>query len=122
MSVSELFINNVRMPTPALKGVSISREPIWSAASGRTSSGRMVGSVVARKTTLKLKWPPLTMAEAAALQSALEAEDFLNVRFTDAGGTTQSLTMYAGAASFTQYSWAEGMRYVVDAAVELIEQ
>ncbi len=110
-SISDLYINNVLMPTPALKGVVI-----------RTASGKMVGTIVARKTTLKLKWPPLTMAQAATLQQALEATDFFNVRFTDAGGVTRSLTMYAGTPSFAQYSWVEGVQYVVDAAVDLIEQ
>lgn len=121
-TISDLYINNVQMPTPALKGVVISREPVWSAASGRTASGKMVGTIVARKTTLKLKWPPLTMAQAATLQQALESADFFNVRFTDAGGVTRSLTMYAGTPSFAQYSWVEGVQYVVDAAVDLIEQ
>ncbi len=121
-TISDLYINNVRMPTPALQGVTITREPVWSAASGRTASGKMVGTIVARKTTLRLKWPPLTMAQAATLQQALEAADFLNVRFTDAGGVSRSLTMYAGTPSFSQYSWVEGVQYVVDVSVDLIEQ
>jgi hypothetical protein len=44
------------------------------------------------------------------------------VSFTDAGGERRSLTMYAGTPTYTQYSWKQGMQYVVDVSVELIEQ
>jgi hypothetical protein len=30
--------------------------------------------------------------------------------------------MYAGTPTYTQYSWKQGIQYVVDVAVELIEQ
>lgn len=121
-TISDLYINNTLMPTPLQGGVTISREPIWSAATGRTASGKMVGAIVARKTTLKIKWPPLTMTQAATILTALTAHDFLSVSFTDMTGTTRNLTMYAGTPSFTQYSWANGMRYVINGAVDLIEQ
>lgn len=121
-TISDLYINGVRMPTPALQGVSISREPIWSPDTGRTASGKMVGSIVARKTTLKLKWPPLTMSQAATILGAIEDNDFFSVKFTDAGGVTRTLTMYAGPPSFTQYSWADGSQYIIDASIDLIEQ
>ena len=122
-TISDLYINGVKMPTPALNGVTISREKIWSANTGRTASGKMAGTIIARKTTLKIKWPTLTMAEAATIEGAVSSgTEFFPVRFTDAGGTTRTLTMYAGTPSYTQYSWANGVQYVVDVAVDLIEQ
>lgn len=121
-TINDLKINNTTMPTPAINGVTINREPIWSAATGRTASGKMVGNIVTRKWTLKIKWPPLTMAQAATILTALTAHDFLSVSFTDMTGATRNLTMYAGTPSFTQYSWVDGVQYVVDAAVDLIEQ
>lgn len=121
-TISDLYINGTQMPTPALNGVTISREPVWSAATGRTSSGKMVGCIVARKTTLKIKWPPLTLAQAATILSAIESADFFSVAFTDMTNTRRNLTMYAGPPSFTEYSWVDGVQYVVDAAVDLIEQ
>lgn len=121
-TINDLKINNTTMPTPAINGVTISREPIWSAATGRTASGKMVGNIVARKWTLKIKWPPLTMSQASTILTALTSHDFLSVSFTDMTGTARNLTMYAGTPSFTQYSWADGVQYVVDGAVDLIEQ
>lgn len=122
-TISDLYINGTAMPTPALNGVTISREKIWSAATGRSSSGKMLGTIIAVKTTLKIKWPPLTMAQAAVIEAAVSSgTEFFPVRFTDAGGTTRTLTMYAGTPTYTQYSWANGTQYVVDASVDLIEQ
>ena len=122
-TISDLVVNGVTLPAPALNGVSISREKIWSAATGRTASGKMVGTVIAQKYTLKVKWPPLTMAQAALIQQAVSSgPEFFPVSFTDAGGQRRSLTMYAGTPTYTQYSWKQGMQYVVDVSVELIEQ
>jgi hypothetical protein len=122
-TISDLVVNGVTLPAPALNGVSISREKIWSAATGRTASGKMVGTVIAQKYTLKLKWPPLTMAQAALIQQAVSTgPEFFPVSFTDAGGQRRNLTMYAGTPTYTQYSWKQGIQYVVDVAVELIEQ
>lgn len=121
-TISDLYINNVLMPAPALQGVTIGGEPIWSPDTGRTASGKMVGSITARKTTLKIKWPPLTMSQAATIKGAIEAADFFPVQFTGADGTTRTLTMYAGPLSFIQYSWADGVQYVIDVSVDLIER
>ncbi len=122
-TITDLTINGVKMPTPALNGVTISREKIWSANTGRSASGKMLGNKIATKTTLKLKWPPLTMDEAAKIEAAVSnGPDFFPVKFTDAAGVTQTLTMYAGTPTYTQYSWAAGMQWVMDVAVDLIEQ
>jgi hypothetical protein len=122
-TISDLVVNGVTLPAPALNGVTISREKIWSAATGRTASGKMVGTIVAQKTTLRLKWPPLTLGQAALIQQAVSSgTEFFPVSFTDAGGVHRSLTMYAGTPTYTQYSWKNGLQYVVDVSVELIEQ
>lgn len=122
MTISDLYINNVKMPTPALEGVTLKYEPIWSANTGRTSSGKMVGTVVATKTTLSIKWAALSYADAAKIVSALKGTSFVPVRFTDLSGATKTLTMYGSAPSITQYSWATKAQWVKNVSVELIEQ
>lgn len=122
ITVSDLYINGARMPDPALEGVTISREKIWSSNTGRTTSGRMVGTVVAVKTTLKIKWPPLTPAQAAVIENAVSGGSFVPVRFTDATGATVTKTMYFGTPSYTVYSWADGVQYIKDVTVDGIEQ
>lgn len=122
ITVSDLYINGVRMPDPALEGVTIGREKIWSSNTGRTTSGKMVGTVVAVKTTLKIKWPPLTPAQTAVIENAVSGSPFVPVRFTDATGQTVTRTMYFGTPSYTVYSWADGVQYIKDVTVDGIEQ
>ena len=122
ITVSDLYINGVKMPDPALEGVTIGREKIWSSNTGRTTSGKMVGTVVAVKTTLKIKWPPLTPAQTAVIENAVSGRPFVPVRFTDATGSTVTRIMYFGTPSYTVYSWADGVQYIKDVTVDGIEQ
>lgn len=122
-TIADLVVNGVTLPAPALNGVTISEEKIWSANTGRTSSGKLVGTLIARKTTLRLKWPPLTLAQASLIKQAVSSNTaFFPVSFTDESGTRRSLTMYAGTPTYTQYNWIDGLQYVMDVAVDLIEQ
>ncbi len=41
ITVSDLYINGTKMPDPALEGVTVNREKIWSSNTGRTTSGKM---------------------------------------------------------------------------------
>ena len=124
ITVSDLYINSKKMPTPSLEGVVISREKIWSANTGRTAAGKMVGTVVAVKTTIKIKWPPLTPAQVAVIESAVSDGDnpFVPVKFTDATGVIVTKTMYFGTPTYTFYSWANGRQYLRDVSVTGIEQ
>lgn len=121
MAKEILTINGVTMPTPAMEGVTVSREKVWSANTGRSASGRMVGTIVAIKTTIKVKWPPLTLEEAQKIERAV-AKEFFPVVLTKGGDTVFDGTMYAGAPSYTVYSVASGLPYARDMCVDLIER
>ena len=124
ITVSDLYINGTKMPDPALEGVTVNREKIWSSNTGRTTSGKMVGTGVAVKTTLKIKWPILTPAQVATIEGAVSDPDnpFVPVKYTDATGSTVTKTMYFGTPSYTVYSWANGRQYIKGACVDGIEQ
>lgn len=124
ITVSDLYINGTKMPDPALEGVTVSREKIWSSNTGRTASGKMVGTVVAVKTKLKIKWPPLTPDQVATIEGAVsnQSAPFVPVEYTDATGSTVTKTMYFGTPSYTVYSWANGIQYIKDVSVDAIEQ
>lgn len=124
ITVSDLYIDGKKMPDPALEGVTVSREKIWSSNTGRVASGKMVGVVVAVKTTLKIKWPVLTPAQVEIIESAVSSKSnpFVPVKYTDATGSTVTKTMYFGTPSYTVYSWADGKQYIKDATVDAIEQ
>lgn len=124
MTVSELYINGVQMPTPALEGVTITSEKVWSANTGRDSTGKMVGTIVGVKAKLSIKWPPLTMAQVAVIEAAVsdKSKPFVPLKYTDMTGKTVTKTVYFGTPSYTQYSWAGGLQYVTDATVDAVEQ
>ena len=121
-SVTNLTINGIAMPDPALEGVTIATEKVWSANTGRTASGTMVGSVIARKTTIKIKWPVLTRAQAALIEQAVNAADFVPVSYLDMGGNRVTKTVYFSTPTYTLYSWANGLELVKDVSVEGIER
>jgi hypothetical protein len=81
----------------------------------------MVGTLVAVKDKLELRWSALEYGQFAALSAAI-AGDFFPVTYTDAAGVTVTKTMYAGDLSGKQYSWAEGLQYVTDVSLSLIER
>lgn len=124
ITVSELYIGGVQMPTPALEGVTITREKVWSSDTGRSSSGKMLGTIVAIKSKLTIKWPVLTFDQVQTIESAVsDADDpFVTVKYTDMTGTTVTKTMYFGTPTYTLYSGADGFQYVKDVTVDGIEQ
>lgn len=123
-TITELYINGVAMPPPALQGVTIAHNKVWSSDTGRTASGKMVGTLVAVKTKLTIKWPALTEEQAAVIISAVNSavSPFVPVKYRDASGTETTKTMYFGDISLTQYSWSDGFRRLVDVSVDAVEQ
>lgn len=124
ITVSELYIGGKQMPTPATEGVTITKEKIWSEDTGRTADGGMTGTIIAIKTKLSIRWPPLSPAQVAVIEGAVSDGDnpFVPVKFTDAAGATVTKTMYFGTPTYTVYSWANGRQYLRDVSVTGIEQ
>ncbi|MCD8126670.1 MAG: hypothetical protein LUD82_04090 [Clostridiales bacterium] len=123
MTVTDLTIGGVKMPTPALEGLTITREKIWSSDTGRTASGKMVGTIVAIKTKVAIKWPVLTMDEVETIEGAVSSSaPFVTMTYTDTTGATSTKTVYFGTPSYTVYSYADGTQYVKDVTVDGIEQ
>lgn len=124
VTVSELYINGVEMPAPAYKGVTISSNKVWSGNTGRTTAGTMVGTLIAVKAKLVIKWPPLTMSQVEAIEDVVSGSGsgFFLVRYTDMAGRIVEKNMYTGDISYTQLSWAGGIQYVTDVELSCIEQ
>lgn len=124
ITVSELYIGGVQMPTPALEGVTITREKVWSSDTGRSSSGKMLGTIVAIKSKITIKWPVLTFDQVKTIENAVsDADDpFVTVKYTDMTGTTVTKTMYFGTPTYTMYGAAAGTQWVKDVTVDGIEQ
>lgn len=119
-----LKIGGVTMPTPAVGGITYSREPIWSDDAGRDSTGKAVGTIKAYKWKLQVKWPPLTAADANKVFANVSngSSDFKSVAFFNPlTQTTETITAYCGTASMELYT-TTGPKPVRGVAVDIIEQ
>lgn len=123
VTVTDLTIGGVAMPTPALEGLTITREKIWSSDTGRTASGKMVGTIVAVKTKISIQWPTLTMEEVETIENAVSSTTpFVTMTYTDMTGSAVTKTVYFGTPSYTVYSYADGVQWVKDVTVDGVEQ
>lgn len=124
MNKYSLMINGVDMPTPVVDGVQITEEKIWSANTGRVSSGKMVGSVIAVKRTITITWPTLTAAQAKKIREVVSDKDhpFVPIKFTDTDGTVTTMTVYFGTPTFVIHRLRGGVPVITEATVEGIEQ
>lgn len=123
ITITAITVDGVELPAPAADGVTISKEKLWSQATGRSASGKLNGTIVAQKVTLKVKWPPLTPQEVKIIDDiAASGDNFHTVKYTDISGETYTKEMYFGSPSGTWGSWAEGAQTVTDYAVDLIER
>lgn len=107
---------------PKLSSLEITREPVWSANTGRNAEGKMIGTIVAQKMKLKITFVPLSDAEARSLDLALTPA-FFDVKFWSPSTNSQvTKTMYAGTPTYPVYSYASGYPRYVGVGVDLIEQ
>ena len=119
----QLSVDGIALPTPKRDGVIISDERVWSANTGRTASGKMVGNTIAVKSTIQINWNTLTAAEAAQIRSVVsdKSKGFRVLKYTDLNGETVEKTVYFGTPSYTLRSTYGGGR-VVNVSVTAIEQ
>lgn len=119
-----LYIDDVYMPEPASKGIFFSNEKVWSANTGRSTSGKMNGSIVTIKKTRTFKFPPLTASELDKLDKAISAKkEWHTVKYTDEWGEVIfSFECYFGTPTYNFYSAARNLRYFTDYSVDAIER
>lgn len=124
LTVKELTVDGVTLPTPALEGLTISTNKIWSANTGRLeNSGEMAGTIVAIKRKLEIKWPELAMEKIRIIEDAVSTkEPFHTLQYTDMTGRVQTITVYFGDISYTIYSYSPGVQRVKGAAISAIEK
>lgn len=93
---------------PSPEKLTTSNEIIWSSNTGRSSSGKMIGDVVAEKTTFAITWGILTKSERDLIRSKLASgfhdfsvvEDGTTTTITGYRSTLQSETVVAGGETF----------------------
>ncbi len=117
-----LVIGGVTMPPLKANGLTITREKVWSANTGRAANGEVIGDLVAIKYKLTCEFIPLTRSQAAVVDSAVSPA-FFNATFTDPA-TNSRITrrFYAGTPSYPVYSYYNGFKTYVGVKVDLIEK
>lgn len=118
-----LYINNKLMPTPS--SLSISKNLIWSANTGRASTGEMVGDIVAIKYKLILTWNHLTQDEVALIDAAVNSATFFPVKFIDpasSSGAFKTIQAQVGTPTYPVYSYAFAVPRYAGIGLDLIEK
>lgn len=123
ITVKTLYIDGIEMPAPAVEGLTITSNKMWSANTGRLeTSGEMAGTIVAIKTKIEIKWPPLPMEKVQLIENAVSSlTPFHTMKYTDMTGVTHEKTVYFGDPSYTMVSYG-GPRMVKDISVSAIEK
>lgn len=119
-----MIINGVTVAMPKTGGVVITDEPIWASNTGRSSTGKMIGDVVAWKTTIAVTWPPLSFAEAKKIRDAIKnAGAFFKIKYHDFSADSMvEKTVYASNIPRALYSLAAGYRRHTDITITFVEQ
>lgn len=122
-SVYNLSIDGVALPSPKKDGVTVTEEKVWSSNTGRSASAKMLGTLVAIKTTVKIDWPDLSPAQAALIRSVVSnpSSPFSLLKYTDIDGNTVEKTVYFGTPTYTIRTIRGGGR-VANISVSGIEQ
>lgn len=106
------------LPSPV--SMTINDEIIWSADTGRTLDGTMIGDVIAEKKNVSIKWAWLTEAEVANIKSKLIA-GFYPLTFHD-DGVDQTMESYRGTLSKEVGGDIGGVFYYRSVSVDIIQR
>ena len=124
LTVTSLVVDGTTLPTPALEGVTMSENKMWSANAGRLEqTGSMAGTIVGIKRKAEIKWPPLSMAQAEIIKNVVSSmTPFHTVEMVDLTGSRISMTVYFGDISYKIVSYSPGYQRVEDVSVSMVEQ
>jgi hypothetical protein len=84
-------------------------------------SGYFVGDLIAIKKKYEVTFPALSTTDLATVRAAINT-DFATVQITNAEGGTDTVSAYFGDLTVESYSWHNGIKYAINAAVSIIER
>ncbi len=118
----DIVIGGVTMPTPALSGLTIKKEKVWSKNTGRAADGDMIGDIVTIKYTLEITWAMLSRADVAKIDTAISPA-FFDVTFTDPGSNSRiTKRFYSNTPSYPVYSYVDGVKTYKGVGATLIQK
>ena len=111
-------VGNTVLPSPDT--ISVSGEIIWSANTGRSPTGKMIGDVVAEKETFSITWGVLTKSEYNLIRNNLSA-GFHPFTIVD-DSESHTITQYRGTLTAEILGSFGGVTYYNQAQVSVIQQ
>ena len=113
--------NGKRVPLPAPSAISVGDEILWSSNTGRASTGKMIGDVIAEKETLSIKWQYMTAADKKTIKTSLST-GFYPIEI-NIDGNPYSITVYRGTLKYEAMGKLDdGIYYFKEISVDIIEQ
>lgn len=117
--MSILRSGNTDLPDPV--SISVNDEIIWTADTGRTLSGLMIGDVVAEKKNVSIKWGILPESEVALIKRTLAA-GFIPFTFRD-DGMRITMESYRGTLSKEHLGYiGDGIYYYKSVSVDIVQR
>ena len=119
-----LYLNNVKEDTPAENGLSIGRYKTWSENSGRTESGKAIGTIKYIKYKLEIQWDKLTESQMKQIDDIVSdiSTPFTKVKFRNIDGNMKEITAYFGDSVMPVYMYKDGKSIVDGYKLSTIEQ
>lgn len=124
VSTDVLYLNGIKVATPAENGISIGRYKTWSENSGRTESGKAIGTIKYQKYKLEIQWNKLTAAQIKKIDDIVsdKSNPFVPVKFRNIDGTMKEITCYFGDSVMPVYRYKDGKAVVDGYKLSAIEQ
>lgn len=122
MLPNELKIGGKSLPAFAEDGYSVTRNRIWSKNTKRTSSGKMVGDIIARKYTISISWNDLTQAQVSLIAKAIDTSAFFSVEFADEYGNKRTAQFYSADPTYPVHVVRNGGALYSEVSIEIIER
>ncbi len=97
MSYIDIYAGSTKTKLPSPSTLKVDNEIIWSSNTGRTSTGKMVGDVIAEKTTVDITWECIRDADLKTIKTCLKA-GFFDFYLPDCGELVK-ITVYRGTIS-----------------------
>lgn len=106
----------------AFKGITVTNEKVWSSDTGRSTTGLMMGKIIAIKRTFSIKLVGLSVSDYNAIEAVMTntAHPFFTATVNDGVKTYSSVTVYAASTSVTVYN--DKVAKYFDYTMELVQR
>lgn len=98
MANDSIYAGSSKQELPSPSEIKHNNEIIWSSSTGRTSTGKMVGDVIAEKKTVDITWEYLRDADISQIREHLKA-GFFDMWLPDCGELVK-ITVYRATLAY----------------------